>query len=77
MRKMELPCPIYLKSKIDFQCIKVGEYTNTSSVSRNERNIYLIDSKSGYNDNYSSYPVIHDSKYIHIYDITDSICGRS
>ena len=39
-----------LKSKIDFRCIKVGAYTNTSSVSGNERNIYLIDSKSGYND---------------------------
>ena len=72
---MELPCMITLKSKIDFKCIKVGEYTNTSSVSGNERNIYLIDFKSGYDDNYSYYPVIHDSKYIHIYEITDSICG--
>ena len=48
---MELACTIMLKSKIDFRCIdEMGAYTNTSSGSGNERNIYLIDSKSGYND---------------------------
>jgi hypothetical protein len=66
-----------LKNKIDFQCVKVGGYSNTSSASGNERNIYLIDLKSGYNDNYSSNLVVHDSKYFKIYEITDLICGRS
>jgi len=55
----------------------VGGYTNTSSAYGNERNIYLIDSKLGYNDNYSSNLVVHDSKYFNIYEITDLICGRS
>lgn len=65
-----------LKSKIDFRCIdEVGAYTNSSSASGNERNIYLIDYKSGYNDIYYNYPIVYDSKYFNIYEITDSICG--
>ncbi len=65
-----------LKSKIDFKCInKVGTYTNTSSASGNERNIYLINSKSGYYDIYYYYPIVYDSKYFNIYEITNSICG--
>ncbi len=64
-----------LKSKIDFQCVKVGDYTNTSSVSENEKNIYLIDSKSGHYDIYYYYPIVYDSKYFNIYEITNSICG--
>ena len=52
-----------LKSKIDFRCIdEVGGYTNSSSSSGNERNIYLIDSKSGYNEMYYYYPIVYDSK---------------
>jgi hypothetical protein len=64
-----------LKTKKDLKCGKTGSDTNNSSISGNERNIYLIDSKSGHYDNYSSYPVVYDSKYIHIYEIPDLICG--
>ena len=65
-----------LKSKIDFNCVnELGAYTNTSSASENERNVYLIDSKSSFYDIYYYYPIVYDSKYFNIYEITDLICG--
>ena len=65
-----------LKSKIDFQCAnKVGTFTNTSSAFGNERNIYLIDLKSGYYDTQDLTPMVYDSKYFNIYEITHSNCG--
>ena len=66
-----------LKTKIDLKCGKAEDDTNTNSISENERNIYLIDSKSAHYDNYSSYPIVYDSEYIHIYELPDLICGRS
>ncbi len=64
-----------LKSKFDFQCTnKVGTFTNASSAFGNERNIYLIDLKSGYYDTQNYHPIVYDSEYFNIYKITDSIC---
>ncbi len=63
------------KIKIDFRCVnKGGSYTNTSPISENERHIYLIDSKSGYYNIHYYTPIVFDSKYFNIYEITDSIC---
>jgi hypothetical protein len=68
--------PTLFKNKIDIQCTsEVGALTNISSASGNERNIYLIDLKPG---NYSTHyypPIVHNSKYFSIYEITESICG--
>jgi len=68
--------PNLLKSKIDFQCTnEVGAYTSSSSAFGNERNIYLINLKSGYYGIHYYYPIVYDSEYFSIYEITDSICG--
>jgi hypothetical protein len=64
------------KNKVDFQCIReVGAHTNISSASGNERNIYLIDLKPGNYSINNYYPIVHNSKYFSIYEITESICG--
>jgi hypothetical protein len=63
-----------MKSKIDFNCIKVGTHTNASSTPGNERNIFLIDSESDHYDIHYYHPIVYDSKYFSIYEITDSIC---
>jgi hypothetical protein len=65
-----------LKSKIDFQCAnKVETSTNSSSALGNEENIFLIDLKLGYYDTPDYHPIVYDSKYFNIYEITHSICG--
>lgn len=64
-----------LKNKNDFQCTnEVGAYTSTTSAFENERNVYLIDLKSGYNDVHYYHPIVYDSEYFIINEITDSIC---
>jgi hypothetical protein len=65
-----------LKSKIDSQCAnKVETFTNSSSALGNEENIFLIDLKSGYYDTPDYHPIVYDSEYFNIYEITHSICG--
>ncbi|WP_458746813.1 hypothetical protein [Candidatus Nitrosocosmicus sp. T] len=65
-----------LKSKIDSQCAnKVETFTNSSSALGNEENIFLIDLKSGYYDTPDNHPIVYDSEYFNIYEITHSICG--
>ena len=63
------------QNKIDNKCINMGGNANTSSFSGNERNIYLIDFKSGHYYLFNYYPIVHDSKYFSIYKITDLVCG--
>jgi hypothetical protein len=64
------------KNKIDIQCNgEVGTHTTISSASGNERNVYLIDVKPGNYSIHYNYPIVHNSKYFSIYEITESICG--
>jgi hypothetical protein len=64
------------KNKIDIQCTnRVEMHANISATFGNERNIYLIDLKSGNHGAHYHYPIVYNSKYFNIYEITGSICG--